>query len=52
MNDQPRRARLALRHGMIVIDLRCDIFHGMGLFVFFINHCLFPASFRHDLLHK
>ena len=36
--------------GIEVIDLRPDIFQmAGGYFSFFINHYLFPASFRHDL---
>ena len=36
--------------GNEVIDLRPDIFQmACGYFSLFINHYLFPASFRHDL---
>ena len=36
--------------GIEVIDLRLDIFQmACGYFSLFINHYLFPASFRHDL---
>ena len=36
--------------GIEVTDLRLDIFQmACGYFSFFINHYLFPASFRHDV---